>query len=109
MELGESGRLSNIGDLILDTIGQTVIQVVPEGTFSIALDLHHDPVELSHILGDTLTVLHGQVVELVLCISDRVMWTKVCLEFQDELLIIFHPEWMEVGVVHEEEVWFEPF
>ena len=73
VELGESGRLSNTGDLILDTIRQTVIKVVPEGTFSIALDLHCDSVELSHILGDTLTVLHGQVVELVLHISDRVV------------------------------------
>ena len=95
-------------DLILDTIGQTVIKVVPEGTFSIAPDLHHDPVELDHVLGDMLTVLHGQVIKLVLHISDRVMWTKVRLEFQDKLLIIFHPEWMEVRVVHEEEVWFEP-
>ena len=97
-----------MGDLILDTIGQTVIKVVPEGIFSIALDLHHDLVELDHILGDMLIILYGQVVELVLCISDRVMWTKVHLEFQDKLLIIFHPEWMEVGVIHEEEVWFEP-
>ena len=97
-----------MGYLVLDTIGQTVIKVVPEGTFSIAPDLHCDPVELDHVLGDTLTILHGQVVELVLCISDRVVWTKVCLEFQDKLLIIFHPEWTEVGVIHEEEVQFEP-
>ena len=98
-----------MGDLVLDTVRQTIIKVVPEGTFSIAPDLCRNPVELDHILGDTLTVLHGQVVELVLRISNRVMWTKVHLEFQDELLIIFHPEWIEVGVVHEEEVQFEPF
>ena len=108
-ELGESGRLPNVGDLVLDMIRQTVIKVVPEGTFSIAPDLCCDPVELDHVLGNTLTVLHSQVVELVLCISDRVMRTKVHLEFQDVLLIIFHPEWMEVRVVHEEEVQFEPF
>ena len=83
--------------------------MVLEGTFSIVPDLHCDPVELDHVLGDMLTVLHGQVVELVLCISDRVMQTKVHLEFQDKLLIIFHPESTEVRVVHEEEVWFEPF
>ena len=96
-----------MGDLVLDTIRQTIIKVVPEGTFSIAPDLHHNLVELDHILGDTLTVLCGQVVELVLHISDRVIQTKVHLEFQDELLVVFHPEWMEVGVVHEEKVWFE--
>ena len=55
-----------------------------------------------------LTILHGQVVELVLYISNRVVRTKVRLEFQDELLIIFHPFWMEVGVIHAEEVQFEP-
>ena len=82
--------------------------MVPEDTPSIALDLCCDPVELDHILSDMLTILHGQVVELVLCISDRVMQTKVCLEFQDELLVVFHPELMEVGVIHMEEVWFEP-
>ena len=107
MELRESGRLPNTGDLVLDMIRQTIIKVVPEGTFSIALDLHYDLVELDYVLGDTLTVLHGQMVKLVLCISDRIMQTKVHLEFQDELLIIFYPEWMEVGVVHEEEVQFK--
>ena len=97
-----------MGDLVLDTIRQTVIKVVLEGTFSIALDLCHDLVELDHILGDTLTVLHGQVVKLVLHISNRVMQTKVRLQFQDELLVVFHPEWMEVRVIHEEEVQFKP-
>ena len=97
-----------MGDLILDTIRQTVIKVVSEGTFSIAPDLCRNPVELDHILDDMLTIFYGQVVELVLHISDRVVQTKVCLEFQDELLVVFHPEWMEVRVVHEEEVWFKP-
>ena len=64
-----------MGDLVLDMIRQTVINVVPEGTFSIAPDLRRNLVELNHVLGDTLTVLHGQVVKLVLCISDRVVQT----------------------------------
>ena len=98
-----------MGYLVLDVIRQTIIKVVPEGTFSIAPDLRRNLVELNHVLGDTLTVLHGQVVKLVLHISDRVMRTKVHLEFQDKLLIIFHPEWTEVRVIHEEEVRFEPF
>ena len=44
----------------------------------------------------------------MLCISNRIVQTKVCLEFQDELLVVIHPEWMEVRVVHEEEVQFKP-
>ena len=92
MELGESRRLSNIGDLILDMIQETVIKMVLEGTFSMALDLCHNPVELNHVLVDMLTILHGQVVELILCISDKVMWTKVHLEFQAEHFVVLHPE-----------------
>ena len=97
-----------MGNLVLDMIRQTVIKVVLEGTFSIALDLCCNPVELDHVLGDMLIVLHGQVVELVLHISDRVVQTKVRLEFQNKLLVVFHPEWTEVRVIHEEEVRFEP-
>ena len=75
---------------------------MPEGNFSIAPDLCHNLVELNHVLGDTLTILHGQVVELVLCISNRVVQIKVHLEFQDKLLVVFYLEWIELGVVHEE-------
>ena len=78
--------------------------MVPESTFSIALDLCSDLVELEHILVNTLTIYHGQVVKLVLCISDRVIQTKVGLEFQNELLVVLHPKRMELGIVHEEEV-----
>ena len=97
-----------MGDLIFDMISQTIIKVVLEDTFSIVPDLRHDLVELNHIRGDMLTILHGQVVELVLHISDRVVQTKVHLKFQDKLLVIFHSEWTEVRVVYEEEVWFKP-
>ena len=59
-----------MGDLILDMIRQTIIKVVPEGTFSIALDLHCNLVELDHVLGDTLTILHGQVGEWKLIVGE---------------------------------------
>ena len=70
-----------MGDLVFDMIRQTVTKVLLEGIFSIAPDLHRDPVKLNHVLGDTLTILHGQVVKLVLYISNRVMQTKVHLKF----------------------------
>ena len=91
-------------DLVLDMIQETVIKMVLEDTFSIAPDLYCNPVKLDHILVDVLTILHGQVVKLVPHISDRVMCIKVCLEFQDELLVAFHPFCMELRIVHEEEV-----
>ena len=79
-------------DLILDTIKETIINMVSDGTFSIVPDLCSDLVELDHVLVNTLTALHGQVVKLILHIFNRVMQTKVHLEFQDKLLGILHPE-----------------
>ena len=57
-------------------------------------------IEATEVLGNTFV---GEVY-----ISDRVVRTKVCLEFQDKLLVVLHLEWTELGIIHEEEVWFEP-
>ena len=82
--------------------------MVLEGTFSIAPDLYCNPVKLDHVLVDTLTILHGQVVKLMLCISNRVVQTKVHLEHQNKLLVVLLPGWIELEVIHKEEVWFKP-
>ena len=65
-------------------------------------------VEFHNIFVDVLTILHHQVVKLVLCISNRVVRSEVCLEFQDKLMEIVHPCRTECGVLHLEEVGFEP-
>ena len=80
--------------------------MILESTLSIAPDLYCNLVELIHILGDRLTILHGQVVELVLHIPDRVMQTKIRLEFQNKLLVVFHPEWTELGIINKKEIQF---
>jgi hypothetical protein len=59
--------------------------------FSVALDLQSNLIELHDILGDPLTILHQQVIEIVLCISDGVAQSDVDLEFKDELLEVVHP------------------
>ena len=107
-EFGKGVRLANTRGLILDAVGETVVEVVPEGTFSIATDLQSDTVKLHNILVDALTILHCQVVELVLCISDRVVRSEVCLELQDKLAEVVHPRRTKHGVLHLEEVRFEP-
>ena len=48
-------------------------------------------VELDNILINVGTILHGQTVQLMLCISDWVVWTEVGCEFEDELLIVVGP------------------
>ena len=59
-----------------------------------------------------LPIFKGQMVELMLSITDWV----IHLEFQDEFLIILHPQGTEfrgvrgeVGVVCQEDVRFKPF
>ena len=79
-KLGEGWRLPNVGDLILHAIGEAVVEVVPKGTLSVSSHLQSKPIELNDILRNALTVLHGEVVELVLSISDGVVRPEVSLE-----------------------------
>ena len=109
MEFVESHGFSDSRDLILDSIRETIVKVVPKGTFSVTPDLRSDPVEFDNIFVDVLTILHGQMVQLVFCISDQVMWSKVGLEFQNKLLEVVHLGRIECQIIHLEEVWFEPF
>ena len=61
-------------------------------------------------LGSTaLTILYGQMVQLVFCISNQVMWSVVGLEFQDKLLEVVHPGRVECQIFQLEEVQFKPF
>ena len=108
-EFGEGWRLSDAGEFILDAVGKAVVEVVPEGTFSVTSDLRGDPIKLHNVLIDTLSILHRQMVELVFRISDGVVRTEVGFELVDELLEVVHPDRTECGVFHEEEVRFEPF
>ena len=55
-------RFPYMSDLILEPLRQPIVEVAPEGTFTIAVYLAHVAVELNDILGDPLIVRHGQVV-----------------------------------------------
>ena len=107
LEFGEGAGLPNTRNLIFHAVGETVVKVVLEGTFSIAVDLQSDTIKFYDIFVDALTILHHQVVKLVLCISDRVMRSEVHLELQDKLVEVVHPCRTEHGVLHLEEVGFE--
>ena len=39
LEFSKGAGLSDMRDLVFDVVGKTVVKVVPEGTFSIAVDL----------------------------------------------------------------------
>ena len=69
-----------------------------ECAIAIAMDLSGKVIELYNVLIDLLPFLHGQVVQLMFCISDRIMWTKVGLQFGDKLMVIVHPDGMGIWV-----------
>ena len=76
---------------MLDVIGQAIVEVVPKGTFSVSSDLQSNSIELNNILHSSLTILYGEVIKLVLGISDAAVWAKVDLEFKDKAFEIIHP------------------
>ena len=52
----------HMSDLILEPLRQPIVEVVPEGTFTIAAYLAHILIELDDVLGGLVVVQHGQVV-----------------------------------------------
>ena len=70
-----------MGDFILDAVGDTIVEMVPESTFFVASDLRGYTVELHNVLSNLLAIHHRQVVQLMFRISDGVVGTKIGLEF----------------------------
>ena len=87
-----------MGDFIFDVVGETTVEDVAECAIAIAMDLSGEAIELYDVLIDFLPFLHGQVVQLMFHISDRIMWTEVGLKFGDKLMVIVHPDGMGVWV-----------
>jgi len=82
---------ANAGNFILDVVGETTVKDVAESAITIAVDLASEAVKLDHILVDFLSFFHGQIIQLVFSISDRVVRAEVGFQFGDELGIVVHP------------------
>ena len=76
MQSIQSPWFTNPGQFDFYLVWKTGIEVVPEGTITIALDLQGQPVEVHDIQHDTVTIFHLKVIKLMFCVSNRVMWTK---------------------------------
>jgi len=94
----QSARLTDMAYLILDSVGETCIEVMTQGAITVALNLGCDTVEVNHVSIGTVVILHAEVVELVLSIGNRVVGTERCLEFNNELFPVSHPDQTVVGV-----------
>ena len=95
-------------DFVFDTVGKTGVKLMTKGGITITLELRCEVVELHDVANDSLHVLHLQVVELVLGVSDGVVQAKLELEFCDKFAPIVHPEGTIIHIEGTEEVGFEP-
>ena len=96
----ESVWFTNAADLILDLVRETRIEVVMKGGITISPNLGRDSVEVDHIAIYAMGVLHAEMIELVLGISNGVVWTEHGLELYDELTPAGHPQGTCIGVIH---------
>ena len=72
-------RLALMRDLILDPIWESVVEAPMESSVTPISDLACQAVPFYNILGDPLTIVHLQLLELSFGISYRVVGTKVSL------------------------------
>ena len=100
MKTIEGTCFTNVTDLILNSVGETGIEVMMQSAIAISLNLGHDLIEVDHIAIDAMGVLHVEVIELVLGISNGVVGTESGLELYDKLTPTGHPQGTCVRVFH---------
>ena len=96
----ESVRFTDAADLILDSVGETGIEVMMQSAIAVSPNLGCNSIEVDHIAINTMGVLHAEMIELMLGIGNRVVWTERGLELNDELSPTGHPQGMCVEVFH---------
>jgi len=97
-ETVQSARFTDAAYLVLDSVRETCIEVVTQGAVTITPNLGCDTVEVNHVSIGTMVFLHAEVVELMLGVSNRVMGTESCLEFNNELFPVGHPDQTVKGI-----------
>ena len=98
----ESAWFTDATDLVLDSVGETGIEVVVQSAITISPNLGCDSVEVNHIAIHAMGVLHVEMIELVLSIGNGVVWTERGLELYDELMPAGHPQGTCVGIIHSQ-------
>ena len=96
----ESVWFTDAADHILDSVAETRIEVMMQSTITISLNLGCDLIEVDHIAINAMGVLHVEIIELMLGISNGVVWTERGLELNDELSPTGHPQGTCIRVFH---------
>jgi len=58
----QSAQLTDVAYLVLDSVGETCIEVVTQGAITVALNLGRDTVEVNYVSIGTMVFLHVEVV-----------------------------------------------
>ena len=73
----EVSGLAHVANLIFDSVGETGIEFIMEGSFPIATKLRAETIELDEVMDNAMGFLHTKVVKLVLGIADGIMGTEL--------------------------------
>ncbi len=85
-------RLLVVSYIILDTCTKSMVEGMAEGIITVA-NLEGTLIELNHALHDSVSVMHLEMFEGILSISNGIKRTKVGLEFVKEGGIGVLPSW----------------
>ena len=105
----QSQGFPNLSYLIFETIWEAGVKQAAEHAISVVLDLGGESVEVNYVPCNAVSILHPEMLELMLSISDGVVRSKGALEFSDEVDPTVHPVWMVSQIARVQQVQFEPF
>ena len=91
-------RFAYMAELIFYSVWEAVIEIMLEGTISIALDLGSKAIEVNNVSCNVMVVLYLEVVKQVLGISDQIMRSEGGMEFCDKGYPAVHPAWAVIWV-----------
>ena len=105
----QSQGFPNSSNFVLETIRESGVKQAAEHAISIVLDLGGEAVEVYYVPCNTVSILHPEMLELMLSISNGVVRSKGALELSNEMDPAVHPAWTVSWITGVEEVQFEPF
>jgi len=105
----QSQGFPNSSNFVFETIQETGVKQAAEHAISVVLDLGGESVEVYYVPCNAVSILHLEMLELMLSISDGVVRSKGTLELSDEMDPAVHPMWTVSQITRVEEVRFKPF
>ncbi len=106
MHVAEIVRFPVVSHIVLDACAKSVVESMAKGVVAVA-NLGCILIELHHIFHDLVSVMHPEMFEGILSISDSIEGTKIGLKFIKEGGVGVLPcQW--IPRIWAEDVWFKP-